>query len=189
MKIDRIISYRERLIEALDSQSNLQSIGMLGDLLKNSMETRSSVYICGNGGSAGNANHLANDFLFGAGAANGVGLKVESLAANSSVITCLGNDIGYENIFSEQIRIKGQPGDLLIALSGSGNSPNIVKAIKVANELKMHSIGILGFDGGKCKDLVNLLIHFEVCDMQIAEDLQMIVGHLCMKWLAEQNVS
>lgn len=148
-----------------------------------------TVFICGNGGSAGNAIHLANDFIYGAGKNNGGGLKVEALSANSAVITCLANDIGYENIYSEQIRVKGIAGDMLIALSGSGNSPNIINAILQANAIGMKTHAILGFSGGRCKDLVKYPIHFAVNDMQIAEDLQLIVGHMCMQWLSTQRLS
>lgn len=147
-----------------------------------------AVFICGNGGSAGNAIHLANDLIYGAGKANGRGLRVEALSANSAVITCLANDIGYENIYSEQIKVKGVAGDMLIALSGSGNSPNIINAILQANTIGMKTYAILGFSGGRCKELAKHPIHFPVDDMQIAEDLQLIVGHMCMQWLSTQSV-
>jgi D-sedoheptulose 7-phosphate isomerase len=114
---------------------------------------------------------------------------VEAISANAAVLTCLANDLGYDNIYSEQIRIKGNPGDVLIVLSGSGNSANVVKAIQVANELKMKTFAILGFTGGNCKTLAQYPIHFEIDDMQIAEDLQLIVGHICMQWLYDQDVS
>ena len=93
------------------------------------------IMFCGNGGSAGNAIHLANDFIYGAGLGYGKGLRVEALSANPAVLTCLANDIGYENIFSEQIRVKGNVGDVLIVLSGSGNSPNILKVLETGNAL------------------------------------------------------
>ena len=147
------------------------------------------VYLCGNGGSAGNANHLANDFTYGVGVKHGIGMRVESLSANSSVITCLGNDIGYEKIYSEQVRVKGRAGDVLVVFSGSGNSPNVVEALKVGNSLGMETFALLGFNGGKCKELVQVPIHFEIDDMQVAEDLQLVVGHLIMQWLYDKGPS
>ena len=145
-------------------------------------------FICGNGGSAGNAIHMANDFHYGVGACGDStitkGLKVEALPSNSAVITCLANDIGYENIFSHQLVNKATEGDILIVLSGSGNSPNICNALKTANKIGMISYGILGFNGGKAYNLASFPILFEIDDMQIAEDTQLIVGHLCMQWLA-----
>jgi D-sedoheptulose 7-phosphate isomerase len=111
------------------------------------------------------------------------------LSANSDGITCLANDIGYDAIYSEQLRVKANAGDLLLVFSGSGNSPNILEAVKTGNALGMKTCGILGYSGGKCKQLVQLPIHFPVNDMQVAEDLQLIVGHICMQWLSEQKLS
>ena len=99
------------------------------------------------------------------------------------VITCLANDTGYENIYAHQLEVKSQKGDLLIALSGSGNSPNITKALDTANKIGLKTFAILAFTGGKCKELASTVIHFEIDDMQIAEDTQLVVGHLCMQWL------
>lgn len=141
------------------------------------------VFLCGNGGSAGNAIHLANDFLYGIAKRSGGGLKVMALTANPAVITCLANDIGYDHIFSEQLAVQAQKGDLLIALSGSGNSPNIVRVIEQAKSMGVKSYAVLGFSGGKCKQLADVPIHFPVNDMQIAEDLQIVVGHMLMQWL------
>jgi len=141
------------------------------------------VFLCGNGGSAGNAIHLANDFLYGIAKQSGGGLKVLSLSDNPAVITCLANDIGYDQIFSEQLAVQAKKGDLLIALSGSGNSPNIIRVIEQAKLMGVKSYAILGFTGGKCKKLVDVPIHFPINDMQIAEDLQIVVGHMLMQWL------
>jgi D-sedoheptulose 7-phosphate isomerase len=179
-----ISSYLERLIETLACKELLKA-EQLGFALLNAWRQGNSIYLCGNGGSAGNAIHLANDFIYGAGIKFGKGLKVEALSANSAVLTCLANDIGYDQIFAEQIRVKGQPGDVLIALSGSGNSPNIVKALEIGNALGLVTFAILGFDGGKAKNLAQFPIHIPVQDMQIAEDLQLIIGHICMQWLCE----
>ena len=149
------------------------------------------VFICGNGGSAANAIHIANDFHYGIGACGQSpvvpGMRVDALPANSAIITCLANDTGYENIYSNQLVTRGHEGDILIALSGSGNSSNIINAITAAKSLRMKSAAILAFDGGVCKGLADLSIHFEINDMQIAEDTQLIIGHLCMQWLASKK--
>jgi len=110
-------------------------------------------------------------------------MRAQALPANSSVLTCLANDLDYSEIFSFQIKTFCKPGDILIVLSGSGNSPNILKAIEAANALGVESFGILGYSGGKAKELVSTPIHFAVDDMQIAEDLQLVVGHMIMQWL------
>lgn len=179
---DSILSYSSRLQNVL-AGSNWTNVDMLARDMLNCWQEKRQVFFCGNGGSAGNAIHLANDFLYGIAKKTGGGMKVQALSANSAVMTCLANDVGYESIFSEQLAVQAQKGDLLIALSGSGNSPNIVRAIEQAKIMGVKSYAILGFTGGKCKELVDAPIHFSVNDMQIAEDLQLIVGHMLMQWL------
>lgn len=147
-------------------------------------QNRSALYLCGNGGSAANAIHITNDFIFGADP-KGESIRAEALSANSSVLTCLGNDIGYENIYSHQLKVKANTKDMLIVLSGSGNSPNIVNALEQANTLGLTTVAILGFDGGKSKEMADIVFHFDINDMQISEDLQVIIGHIVMKHLYE----
>ena len=182
------IDYSKRLQDALTT-ADWTLAHQLSLALLESWQNGRRVFICGNGGSAGNAIHLANDFIYGIAKKTGGGLKVMALSANSAVITCLANDVGYDFIFSEQLAVQAQKGDLLIALSGSGNSGNIVQALEQARAMGVTSFAILGFTGGKCKELADFAIHFPVNDMQIAEDLQLIVGHMCMQWLAQQNLS
>jgi D-sedoheptulose 7-phosphate isomerase len=177
-----IKNYSEKLSLAL-GLSAMDEIPELGHALRESWMHGRTIYLCGNGGSAGNAIHLANDFFYGAGIRNSGGLRVEALSANPAVLTCLANDIGYDEIYSEQIRIKANPGDVLIVLSGSGNSANVVRALEMGNAKGMRTFAILGFSGGRCKKIAQHSIHFEIDDMQIAEDLQLIVGHICMQWL------
>ncbi len=179
--------YSERLIKTI----KLEKYNKINFLYKKIFETwkkGKTIYICGNGGSAGNANHIANDLIFAAGKKNKSGLKVESLASNPSIITCLANDIGYENIFSEQIKVKGTKGDLLIALSGSGNSKNIINAIRTAKKKNLYTFAILGFNGGKCKKIVNNYVHYKINDMQISEDMQMIVLNMCIQELMKKKI-
>jgi D-sedoheptulose 7-phosphate isomerase len=183
-----IAGYAQALSAAL-AMDAMEVVPTLGAAIRDCWRTGRTIYLCGNGGSAGNAIHLANDFLYGAGMAHGVGLKVEALPANAAVITCLANDIGYENIFAEQLRVKAEPGDVLIVLSGSGNSPNVVKALETGRAKGMTTFAILGFTGGRCKVLADHPIHFPIDDMQIAEDLQLIIGHVCMKWLCANPLS
>jgi len=181
-----IHDYLSRALSALRPEAETHFEKLVTALQKAWDEDR-SVYLCGNGGSAANAIHLANDFLYGVGVRKGRGLRVEALSANPAVVTCLANDLGYEHIFSAQLHVKGAPGDVLIALSGSGNSPNIIKAIERANAIGMKTFAILGFSGGKCKDLAQTSLHFPVDDMQIAEDLQTVVGHICMQRLLSES--
>ena len=165
----------------------LKKVECMCEQLYSAWVHRRHIFICGNGGSAANAIHIANDLLYGVGACGTPpiipGMNVEALPSNSGIITCLANDTGYENIYSKQLTAKAGKDDLLIALSGSGNSENIINAIIAAKELEMKSIAILAYNGGKCKDIADLPIHLPISDMQIAEDTQLIIGHLCMQWL------
>ena len=149
------------------------------------------MFIFGNGGSAGNAIHLANDWIYGISKKFGSGLRVTALPANSSVMTALANDEGYDTIFSYQLAVLAKPGDVAIALSGSGNSPNIVKALEYTKSAGIKSYAILGYSGGKALALADHPIHVAVNDMQLAEDSQVIIGHLIMQWLyaARETVS
>ena len=175
-------AYAARLQDVL-ARADWSGVALLaGDMLK-CWRTGNRGCLCGNGGSAGNAIHLANDFLYGIAKPRGGGMKALALTANPAVMTCLGNDLGYEQVFSGQLAVQAQAGDLLIVLSGSGNSPNIVRAIEQARAMGVKSYAVLGYDGGKCKELADASIHFAVDDMQIAEDLQLVVGHMLMQWL------
>jgi len=174
--------YAKRLSEIM-SQTEWSGVAQLAHDMKKCWLGKKQVFLCGNGGSAGNAIHLANDYLYGIAKKSGGGLRVNALSANAAVITCLGNDIGYDLIFAEQLAVQGQAGDLLIVLSGSGNSPNIVAVLEQAKKSGIKSYAILGFTGGRCKALADVAIHFPVDDMQIAEDLQLVVGHMLMQWL------
>jgi D-sedoheptulose 7-phosphate isomerase len=149
-------------------------------------QTGRQVFLAGNGGSGGNANHLANDFLYALSKTGGSGLRAHSLSANPSVITCLANDEGYDQVFSLQLAVLAQKGDVLSVMSGSGNSPNIAKALQEAKTIGMTSYALLGYCGGKAKAIADVPIHFKIDDMQISEDCQVIVGHMLMQWLRRQ---
>jgi len=178
----QIDDYTGKLSRAM-AMDAMQQIPTLATALRGAWQDGRHIYLCGNGGSAGNAIHMANDFIYGAGTGFGIGMRVEALSSNAAVITCLANDLGYDQIFSEQLRVKGNPGDVLIVLSGSGNSPNVVKALQTGNSIGMTTFAVLGFSGGQCKELAQHALHFPVDDMQVAEDIQLIIGHICMQWL------
>ena len=173
------------------SEAKISQINHLAECLKEAWVKGNKIFLCGNGGSAGNAIHIANDFIYGTGACgsgeNLPGLKVHALTSNPAILTCLANDTGFENIFSYQIDVQADEDDILIALSGSGNSKNIVNALNSANSKGLKTFAILAFDGGECIKIARNPIHFEINDMQIAEDLQLIIGHLCMQWLSSNK--
>ncbi len=174
--------YRDRLKRALD-QIPYEPLEELARELFRAWSEKRQVFIFGNGGSAGNAIHLANDFLYGISKQLGNALRVTALPANSAVVTCLANDEGYDGIFFRQLAVLAEPGDIAIAFSGSGNSPNILRALQHCKEYNITSFAVLGYSGGKALDLADHAIHIPVDDMQISEDLQLVVGHLMMQWL------
>jgi D-sedoheptulose 7-phosphate isomerase len=179
-------AYLQRL-QGSFSPAIIEAIEILAQELLRAWTEGRHVYICGNGGSAANAMHMANDFHYGIGACGAgprlPGLRVEALPANAGIITCLANDTGYNNIYAHQLQVKGRKDDVLIVLSGSGNSANVVRALEVAKQIGIKSFAILAFSGGRCRELADRPIHFAIDDMQIAEDTQLVVGHLCMQWL------
>jgi D-sedoheptulose 7-phosphate isomerase len=178
--------YSKRLSALLES-FDWSPVERLAYDLRDCWQTGRQVFFCGNGGSGGNANHLANDFLYALSKTPGSGLRVHSLSANPSVITCLANDEGYDQVFALQLAVLARKGDVLIAFSGSGNSPNIVKALEEAKKIGMTSYAVLGYSGGKSKALADVPIHFAIDDMQISEDAQTIIGHMLMQWLYRQR--
>ena len=158
-KIETItMSYLKELYGSFDDEV-ITKIYKLANCLMQCWKENRNVYICGNGGSGANAIHIANDFLYGVGAAEGKiklnGISIESLVSNQAVVTCLANDIGYENIFSYQLDVKASPNDLLIVLSGSGNSQNIINVLETASIKKIKTFAIVAFDGGICKNIVD----------------------------------
>ena len=175
--------YVQRLKRALDLLP-AEPLEALAHALMTAWQQRRQVFVFGNGGSAGNAIHLANDFLYGISKQLGHALRVTALPANSAVITCLANDEGYDGIFFRQLAVLAEPGDVAIALSGSGNSPNILRALEYCKANGIESFAVLGYSGGKAKSLADHAIHVPVDDMQISEDLQLVVGHLMMQWLS-----
>ncbi len=159
----------------------------LADALIAAWDSGANVWICGNGGSAANAAHWANDFIYPIAKSAPKGIRITALTANPAVVTCLGNDIGYDLIFSRQLHTFSASGDILIVLSGSGNSPNILRALETGQELGLKSFAILGFDGGKAAALADVPLLFHVNDMQVAEDAQMVVCHALVKALTAER--
>lgn len=184
IKLDKKIfnGYLSELVKQIEKLS-LTEVGKLADALEIALINKKQVFLIGNGGSGGNANHIANDFIYPISKKIGLGLKVHSLSSNPATISCLANDEGYDEIFSAQLRVLGEPGDILIALSGSGNSQNIIKCLDAANQLGITSFSMLGFDGGLSYSKSDHVIFFDTFDMQVCEDMQMVVANAILKEL------
>jgi D-sedoheptulose 7-phosphate isomerase len=151
-------------------------------------ERGGQLIVCGNGGSAATASHLANDLGKGASyGRQGPRFRVIALTDNVPWMTALANDVGYDVIFSEQLRNLGQPGDVLLAISGSGNSPNILEAVKVARETGIEVIGWTGFGGGKLGSAADLAIIADSHHMGRVEDVHTILMHLVCYFFMEEE--
>ena len=136
-----------------------------------------TIYTAGNGGSAATASHTCNDLVKGCRVDDKVGFRAVCLADSNAIVTCLANDFCYEEIFSIQLKTFAQKGDVLVAFSGSGNSPNIISALKTARETGVDTIGFSGRDGGKMKELCDLLLIAPTDSMEQIEDMHMLYEH------------
>ena len=155
-----------------------EDIDEIADVLVKAHESGRTLYIFGNGGSASLASHLACDLGKGTAYYNGgKRLRVMSLADNLATLTAWANDVSYEQVFSEQLRNFVQAGDVAFAISASGNSKNVLRALRVAREAKAITVGITGFQGGQMKDLCDVCVVVPSNDMQIIEDLHLAMAH------------
>lgn len=169
--------YKSALIKHLELL-DLEAVRAVEKKLIEAYRDCKSVYIVGNGGSAATASHFACDLLKIIEDHSKPRFKAHSLVDNNSVITALGNDIGYENIFWDQINAHLNPHDLLIAFSASGNSPNILKAVEAAKENGGFVIGFTGFSGGKLREKADLSIHIPCDNYGIVEDIHLSLEHM-----------
>jgi D-sedoheptulose 7-phosphate isomerase len=144
------------------------------------------IFIFGNGGSAGTSNHMVNDLAKGTSVGDKKRLRVIGLADNMSLLTALANDCGYETVFVEQLKNLMNPGDVCIAISASGNSPNVIKACEWARDNKGKVIGLVGFSGGKLKSLSDVALHFQTNNYGICEDAQLMFSHLSSQFLCQK---
>ncbi len=171
-----IDSYKKNLIQLIENIDN-NKIKQIINLID---KTKGCIYIIGNGGSAATASHMVNDLGAGLTRRDIKNLHIESLSDNTAVCTAIANDTGYENIFYYQLKNKITTNDLLIAISCSGNSQNIIKAANYAKDLKIPIVGITGFDGGTLKQISNINFHTQTTPEQygLVEDLHMILNHI-----------
>lgn len=169
------------------SQMPLDKIAEVAEIMFDAYRQGKKFFFMGNGGSFATASHACIDFLKGTSVEGKKPLKVVALT-DPSVITALGNDIGFENIFKYQLEAHLEPGDLVVGISASGNSPNIVKAVEYANEKGAVTVGWLGFGGGKLKDLVKhaIVVLSEKGEYGPAEDLHLQLDHFFVEYLKKR---
>jgi len=136
------------------------------------------IFVCGNGGSASTASHLACDIVKGASYNRESRFRIMALTDSLPTLTAYSNDVGYDCVFAEQLRNFAEPGDVVMAISGSGNSPNVVEALKYANSIGCRTIALTGRDGGRLAPLAELNIHVAMQHMGRIEDAHMIICHM-----------
>jgi D-sedoheptulose 7-phosphate isomerase len=171
------------LFAGLDAQTD-----RLVAALYRGFEEGRTIFLCGNGGSAAAASHFGQDLAKGtlSSMAATRRFRVIPLTDNIGFITALANDEGYESIFEQQLRNLACSGDLLVAISGSGNSPNVLRAVEYAHSIGMTTIGVTGFDGGKLRALAKESVHVPIDDMGMCEAVHGIVFHAAMCFLRER---
>jgi D-sedoheptulose 7-phosphate isomerase len=180
--------YTQRLGELLEAL-DVEALAAIVNELERARVEGKTVYLIGNGGSAATASHMAEDLAFGTRHRKGDRLRAISLADNVPYLTAAANDIGYESVFVEQLRTVLQAGDVLLAISASGSSPNVVAAVEYANDIGAVTLGLIGFDGGRLKDLCDISLHVvtEKGDYGYVEDIHLILDHLITTFLVEQG--
>lgn len=150
------------------------------NLIMDAYDAKKKIYIFGNGGSSATASHFQNDFNKGISEYVEKKFNFTCLNDNMSTIMAIANDIGFEEVFRFQLINKLEEGDIVIAISGSGNSKNVINAVEYAKECGNKIIGLTGFNGGKLRELSDISLHADINSMQITEDIHMIFDHLIM---------
>ena len=177
---DEYLNYIQRVLATI----NRNDVGRFIQTLLAARERGATVFFIGNGGSAATASHFANDLAYGTNEYE-LPFRVLSLTDNVPVLTALGNDYGFEEVFVRQLKVLGHSGDVLVAISASGNSPNLLRAIQYAKGVGITSVALTAFDGGKMKVLADEGIHIptELKEYGPAEDAHMVLDHLIGAYL------
>ena len=178
--INNYLNNEIEIIKTLD----VNVINQIMNAITESQERGSTIYICGNGGSAATASHYCCDFNKGVSGESCKNTNFICLSDNIPTMTAIANDVSYDEVFSYQLRNRIKPGDLVFVISGSGNSKNIVRAMELAKEKGNTIIGLCGYSGGKVKEMSDICLHVDINNMQIVEDVHMILDHCMMYILA-----
>ena len=189
MKIKPFVTdYLMRLKHILDD-IDAEVVSDIIDALEHTLTYKSRIYIIGNGGSSATASHMVNDLGAGLRRRDIVNFDVVSLGDNSPVVSAIANDIGYENIFFMQMKGLINPNDIVIAISCSGDSPNIVKSVDYAKGLGCKIIGITGFNGGYLKSISDISFHVNAPKNEygLVEDTHMILDHIIYSYYIQKN--
>jgi len=189
---EKMIDYKADIVEYLKSEISViqkldaEAINDALNLLDQTRLNRKRVYVFGNGGSAATASHMQNDFNKGVSEWIEPKFRFQCLNDNIATVMAIANDISYDEIFRFQLKGQLDPGDVVLAISGSGNSKNVIRAVEYARSLGNQIIGVTGFDGGKLRQLSDISLHVPVASMQITEDVHMLFDHLMMSMFYEK---
>jgi len=176
--------YRSKLLETIGG-GDLEAVGRVIDLLKEARDKQRHVFTCGNGGSASTASHFVTDMVKGASYNRDARFRIMALTDSLPTITAYSNDVSYDCIFTEQLKNFAERDDILIAISGSGNSPNVVKAVEYANSIGCKTIALTGRDGGKLGSTAQVEIRVNEPHMGRIEDEHLIVCHMMCYYFME----
>jgi len=158
------------------------------DLVRQAFDAGKQIITCGNGGSAYAASHYITDWNKMVTLATGRKLRGISLCDNIGIVTAFANDVSYDEVFAGQLKSILDAGDLLIAVSGSGNSKNVVKAVEYANQAGAHTLAVVGYDGGTLRKIAKHHVWVPSFDMQLCEDVHLMFGHMVMKALCGSRI-
>ncbi len=183
--IENYFAYHSELFKKID----FQSIEVAINLIEAKFNHGHKIITCGNGGSAYTASHYITDWNKMVQIATGKPFKGISLCDNIGLITAFGNDLSYDEVFSGQLKSILDKEDLLIVVSGSGNSPNVIKALDYANSVGADTLAIVGFNGGEALKKAKYSFWVNANDMQICEDVHLMFGHLVMKKLTNGSIA
>lgn len=172
--VNMIRGYLNKLLE-ISSYIKEKELSKAINIIHKTIKKKNTIFICGNGGSGSIASHALCDWM--KRLAPYAKCKMYDLTSNKSLISAISNDISYDNIFVHQLEILSKTGDIFIAISSSGNSKNIIKALNYTKKNKIKSISILGFNGGKAKKLSDVSIHFKTEKYEHHEDIAQIIMH------------
>lgn len=181
-------AYLDRLSQALAALDRKELDDAVAQV-EAAWQRGAQIIIFGNGGSAITALHFATDWSKGVSLATGRPMLARTLIDNMGVITAYGNDISFADIFAEQLKTIMRSGDLVVAVSGSGNSENVIRAIDYANVNGGETLGLCGFSGGRLKERAQTSVWVNSNDMQLCEDVHAIFGHIVLQSLCERKAA
>ena len=189
--MDPAISFAKSYLGSLKEILNklpLNDLAKAMEEIKSALDSDRCVFIAGNGGSASTASHIANDFTHTVPKSCEKRIKALALTDNIASITAIANDLEFADVFSAQLRSLAKKGDILIVISGSGNSLNVVKALEYARGKGAKTVAICGYAGGKIKEIADLSVHAEVQDMEVSEDIHNLVMVHCVKQMLTKEL-